>query len=378
MSEMEHLNMSTRRQLNKVHAQQGRRCDGKRGSFACIGSSADHLFLRVAHGAAERTERPPVWLMRQAGRYDPEYQRLRADAGLELEDLFRHPEHAARITMLPMRLGVDAAILFQDILTPLTPLGASFIFRPGPVLGEPVRSPADVERLQLYDVRERLDFVGRSIEVALDLLDGEAPLIGFAGAPWTLAAFLIEGASPSRGGGHAIRFTREHPDAAHAMLALLAEMTIDYLRMQIEMGVHAMQLFESCADLLSPDEYNTWALPYQRRVLSALAGTVPRILFARDVTDLEAMRASGADVLSVCAAVDLRAASDALAVPLQGNVCNRLLRDGPPEAIERAVRECIAAGIGHGHILNLGHGILPGTPFEHVVRFIETARRETQ
>jgi uroporphyrinogen decarboxylase len=335
---------------------------------------SNDLLVRAARG--EHTVRTPVWLMRQAGRYDPEYQRIRAEAGLELEDLFHRPDHAATITVLPMRFGVDGAILFQDILTPLAPLGTPFVFRPGPVLDSPVRTPKDVERLEPFDVREQLAFVPESIERVLDLLDGEAPLIGFAGAPWTLAAFLIEGGSPSKSDGHVAAFIRNHPEAAHRLLSLLASMTGDYLRMQIESGVHMLQLFESCADLLSPQAYREFALPYQQQVFEHIGGEVPRIIFAKGTVDPQDLLASGAEVLSVSEKADLRQLRNALpqTVALQGNVDNMLLRDGPIDAIEHAVRDCIDAGGSRGHILNLGHGILKDTPLEHVIRFIETAK----
>lgn len=330
------------------------------------------LVLRALRG--EATPRTPVWMMRQAGRFDPEYHRLRAEAGLELEDLFRHPEYAARITLLPVRLGVDAAILYQDILTPLSPLGAHFVFRPGPVLARPVRTGDDAARLESYDPRRELGFVYESIERALGLLGGGLPLLGFAGAPFTLLAFLVAGASPG-GGDEVQRFLRQHEAAAHDLLARLADVTAAYLAAQIDAGVHAVQLFESCADLVTADEYRTWCAPYQARALAPLAGLAPRILFARDVQDVTLLPASGADAFSLATSVDLRAARAALGehVGLQGNVCNQLLASGPVADIAGAVRSCVRAGGGRGHVLNLGHGILKGTPFDHVVAFLDAA-----
>jgi uroporphyrinogen decarboxylase len=264
---------------------------------------ANDLVLQALRGHA--TPRTPVWLMRQAGRFDPEYHRVRAEAGLELEDLFRHPEFAARITMLPLRLGVDAAILYQDILTPLTPLGAHFVFRPGPVLQRPVRTADDVARLGTLDPRRDQPFVAESIQRALQLLDGQVPLLGFSGAPFTLLAFLVAGQSP--GDGAAVHtFLREHEAAAHELLGRLADAMAAYLLDQVDAGVHAVQLFESCADLVDADGYRTWCLPYQVRALAPLAGRVPRILFARDVQDLSLL--GGADAYSLATGVDLGAA----------------------------------------------------------------------
>ncbi|MEZ6016226.1 MAG: uroporphyrinogen decarboxylase family protein [Planctomycetota bacterium] len=341
-------------------------------SLAVGARPRNDLVLRALAG--EATPRTPVWMMRQAGRFDPEYHRLRAEAGLELEDLFRHPEYAARITLLPVRLGVDAAILYQDILTLLTPMGAHFVFRPGPTLARPVRTAYDAERLAAYDPRAALPFVFESIQRALDLLAGELPLLGFAGAPFTLLAFLVAGGSPGDG-GEVRSFLRSHEAAAHALLERLADVTSAYLSAKIDAGVHAVQLFESCADLVSPSEYTTWCAPYQRRALEPLAGRAPRILFARDAQDIGLLRPAGADAYSLATGVDLRAARAAFGprVGLQGNVCNRLLHSGTPAEIAGAVRACVEAGEGRGHVLNLGHGILKGTPFDNVVAFLDAA-----
>ncbi|RME36203.1 MAG: uroporphyrinogen decarboxylase, partial [Planctomycetota bacterium] len=183
--------------------------------------------------------------------------------------------------------------------------------------------------------------------------------------------------SPGRDPDTTRRMMRDRPDVLHRLLAKLAESTAAYLSYQIDCGVEAVQLFESAADLLSPEAYRTFALPYQREVFERIGDRVPRILFAREFADLEAMVASGADCLSVGTCVDLREARDRFGnrVALQGNVNNRLLLDGPGERIEEAVRACIEATGGYGHILNLNHGLLPETPPEHVSRFIEAARR---
>lgn len=332
------------------------------------------LLLRAAR--REATGRAPVWLMRQAGRFDPEYQRIRRECGLELEDLFRDPERAAEITLLPVRLGVDAAILFQDILTPLAPAGAAFVFRPGPVLERPVETAADLDRLTTYDVAEHLAFVTNSIRGALDRLDGKIPLLGFAGAPLTLLTFVIEGGSPGADASKTKAMMKDAPAAVHAALAMLAGVTADYLAVQADAGVHAVQLFESCADLFSSDQYQTFALPYQRAAFAKVGGRIPTILFAKDQADVELMADSGATVVSLGSGVDLAAAKEKLGgrAAVQGNVDNVLLRDGAPDQIRRAVVRCREQGGAAGHILNLGHGILKGTPFDNVVAFIEAAK----
>lgn len=331
------------------------------------------LVLRAAR--RERTERTPVWLMRQAGRTDPAYRDLRARTDLPLEQMFRDPELAAEVSLLPKRIGVDAIVVFQDILTPLAPLGAEFVFRPGPVLRTPIVSERDVERWSPYDPSEQLGFVGETFRILRRALAGELPLLGFAGAPLTLAFFLLEGKSPGRNPERARALMREDPAAFHRLLERLADVTAEYLLYQIESGADAVQLFESLADLLTPNEYETFAHPYHVKILSKLRGRVPTILFAKEQSLLELMASSGADVLSIGTCVDLAEAKRRVGdrVALQGNVDNRLIVDASFEAIDDAVRACIFAGAHQGHILNLSHGLLPDTPFENVCRFVATA-----
>jgi uroporphyrinogen decarboxylase len=381
-----------------------------------VGGVRNDSLLRAAR--RERTGRTPVWLMRQAGRTDPKYIELRERVDLPLEALFRQPDLAAEISLLPKRLGVDAIILFQDILTPLAPMGAEFVFRPGPVLDSPIRSSRDVAELRGYDVGDELGFVSETLRLVRTALHGELPLLGFAGAPLTLALFLIEGRSPGqrvasrrtpgrlrghgdrrvarprlRGhkdgetegthtsapaapGAQARAFMRDDPAAFHRLLDKLADMTVDYLALQIEAGADAVQLFESFADLLSPEEYEEFAHPYHVRIFSELAARVPTILYAKEQPRVELLADSGADVLSVGTCVDLADAFRRFGhkVAFQGNVDNHLVAEGSLEEIDQAVRRCIAAGGHRGHILNLSHGLLQETPFENVRRFIETAK----
>lgn len=336
------------------------------------------LFLRAARG--ERTERTPVWLMRQAGRFDPKYRALRERSELTLEETFGNPELAGELSLLPKRLGVDAIILFQDILTPLAPMGARFVFRPAPLLESPIRTPNDLQKLRCYDPRDELKFVAETIDFVRTTLDGEMPLLGFAGAPLTLAFFLIEGKSPGRDPARARDFLRSEPAQCHRLLDRLADMTADYLAMQIEEGADAVQLFESVADLVSRAEYEEFAHPYHVKIFSSLAdrmaNDVPRILFVKEQPWVDLMSASGADVVSVGACVDLADAKSRYGdrVAFQGNVDNQLLARGSFDEIDRAVRACVRAGGQEGHILNLSHGLLPDTPLDNVCRFIEAAR----
>ncbi len=335
---------------------------------------ANDLLLRAAR--RERTERTPVWLMRQAGRFDPRYRKIRERVNLPLEDLFRQPDLAAEISLLPKRLGVDAIIFFQDILTPLAPMGSKFVFRPGPMLEKPIRTPEDVDALRPFDVADELDFVPETLRLLREGLAGELPLLGFAGAPLTLAFFLIEGGSPGPDSTHTRALMHDEPETMHRLLDLLADMTADYLGLQIEAGVDAVQLFESAANLLSPGDYQRFAHPYQVKVFAELAARVPTILFVKDQPFVELMACSGADVLSIGSCVDLADVRSRLGhrVALQGNVDHRLLVTGSFEQIDQAVRDCIEAGDHQGHILNLGSGLDKDTPFENVCRFIETAK----
>lgn len=332
------------------------------------------LLLRAAR--RERTKRTPVWLMRQAGRFDPQYRDIRRRNDVPLEDLFRQPEAAAEVSLLPRRLGVDAIIVFQDILTALAPMGRRFVFRPAPVLEDRVCGPADVEALRSFDPSTELDYVTKTLHLVREALDGDLPLLGFAGAPLTLAFFLVAGQSPHIDSGRARSMMANEPASFHRLLDRLADMTADYLAMQIEAGVDAVQLFESAADLVSATEYAEFAHPYQEKILSELARRVPTILFAKDQLLIEQMAESGADVLSVAASVDLADAKRRFGhkVAFQGNVDSRILLNGTVEEIDEAVRACVQAGGHEGHILNLGHGILKDTPFENVCRFIDTAK----
>ena len=314
--------------------------------------------------------------MRQAGRTDPAYLKLRDATGLPLEDLFRHPEYAAEISILPRRLGIDAIIFYQDILTPLSPMGAHFVFRPGPTLLSPLKDVSAVENLSLYDVVQEMSFVGETFSGIQGLLDGEMPILGFAGAPLTLAVFIFQGGSFGETASKAMSFVREHPEATHRLLEKLTDMTITYLKYQAGVGAAAVQLFESAAFLLSREEYETFALPYQQRVFEALKGVVPTIQFARDWPHLDLLDAAGADVISLPASIAIAEARSTLGSDrvFQGNVNNRLLVSGTKEDIAEVARACVRSGGCRGHIFNLSHGLLRETPYENVKHLVKTVR----
>ena len=210
----------------------------------------------------------------------------------------------------------------------------------------------------------------------LNELDGDLPVLGFAGAPFTLATFILEGGSPGSGLKRTRTVMQQDPKFLHALLERLAEMTSRYLEMQISAGVHAVQLFESCSDLISEAEYHVFAEPYQKSVMNSIAGTVPRILFAKERPWLEAMCSTGADVLSIGSCLDLAEVRRQLGekAAVQGNVDNQVLANGTPEEVDTATLRCITAGGHHGHILNLNHGVLRHTPVENVQRLIDVCR----
>ncbi len=333
------------------------------------------LVLRAARG--EPTPRTPVWFMRQAGRFDPAYRALKEREQRPLEAMFADPDIATEVTLLPQRYGVDALILFQDILTICGPMGARFVFRPGPVLAHPIRTARDVQGLRSMSPEDDMPYVSASIRHVLTSVDGALPLLGFAGAPLTVAAFMVAGESPGADLADLRTMMRESPEALHDLMRHLAAHTSRYLDMKVRAGVHAVQLFESMADRLSVDEYNTWALPYQQQVFTSMHEAATRIIFAKGFSDVRALLASGAECLSVSGDVDLRVARarpDCETVGIQGNLSNVLLRDGTPDEVERATRACIDAGRHRGHILNLDHGLFPTTPPENVSRAIQTAK----
>lgn len=324
------------------------------------------LLIRALKG--ETTERPPVWMMRQAGRTDPVYNEYKVKADLPLEKLFQHPEHAAHISLLPKRLGIDAIIYFQDILTPLGPMGCEFLFRPGPVTENPIRTRDEIDRLKTFDMAAQVGFIGETFDRIHATLDGEMPVLGFAGAPMTLAVFMIEGKSFGTSAEKAFTFFEEHPEDTHVLLEKLTEMTIPYLDYQIKHGAAGVQLFESAAFLCTPEQYRTFALPYQKKIFAALKGKVPTIQFAREWDNVAELGEAGADVVSLPSSVSIRDARAILGQNqvLQGNLSNRLLCDGPLDAIEAAARACVEEGECRAHIFNLDHGLLRETPYENI------------
>jgi uroporphyrinogen decarboxylase len=316
----------------------------------------------------------PVWLMRQAGRYMPEYRALRARYGVL--ELCKTPDAAAEATLQPVdKLGVDAAILFADILLVLEPLGVGLEYThdDGPRIRRPVRSHADVTRLRPVVVEEAVSFVFDTVRLARKALLDRVPLIGFAGAPFTLASYLIEG-GPSREFLATKRFMREERVAWDALMAVLSDITAEYLNGQIAAGAQAVQLFDSWVGTLSPGDYRDSVLPYSRRVIQRITAGVPVIHFGTGTAGLlPLMKAAGGDVIGLDWRVEIGSTWERLGydVAIQGNLDPAVLLAGTGE-IRRGVKAILdAVGGRPGHIFNLGHGVHKETPVDHVAALVD-------
>jgi uroporphyrinogen decarboxylase len=316
----------------------------------------------------------PIWLMRQAGRYMPEYRTMRERWGFL--ELCKSPQAAAEVTLQPVeRLGVDAAILFADILLVLEPLGVGLAFTrgDGPHIERPVRSAADVARLPRVAVDDAVGFVFETVGRVRKALADRVPLVGFAGAPFTLASYLIEGGA-SRDFLQTKRFMRAERAAWHALLGRLAEITAAYLNGQIAAGAQAVQLFDSWVGALSPDDYREFVQPHSRAVFDALAPEAPVIHFGvGTATLLSLMKEAGGDVIGLDWRVELGEAWERLGfeVAVQGNLDPAVLLSGVSEIRAAARRILEAAARRPGHIFNLGHGILQETPVDNVKALVD-------
>ncbi len=329
-------------------------------------------FLRACR--REPTEYTPVWLMRQAGRFMAEYRALRARFGFL--ELCKNPEAAAEVTLLPVeRLGVDAAIIFADILLPVEPMGVGLEFAKGegPIIHRPVRRAADLATLADVDPREATPFVFEAIRKVRTALSERVPLIGFAGAPFTVASYLIEGGA-SREYLHTKRLMHDDPSTWQALMERLVKVTVGYVNGQIAAGAQAVQLFDSWVGALSPADYREFVLAHTRAVIKGLTPGVPVIHFGTGTAGLlELVREAGGDVIGLDWRVDLGDAWKRLGydVAVQGNLDPALLLAKPAE-IKRHVRAILDRAAGRpGHIFNLGHGVLPETPVEHVIAMVE-------
>jgi uroporphyrinogen decarboxylase len=329
----------------------------------------------------EPVDRTPVWFMRQAGRYMSEYRALRERHSLL--DICRTPDLATEVTLQPVRrVDLDAAILFSDLLLPLEPMGLPFDFikGEGPQLERPIESPADVDRLRVFEPREALAHVLTAVRQIQSELRGRVPLIGFAGAPFTLASYAIEG-------GHSNTFAKTkalmygHPDAWHRLCKKLSSIVSTYLVAQIEAGVNAVQVFDSWVGVLSAADYREFALPHTRPLFDAVEKRVPTIHFGTGTAAiLEELREAGGDVIGVDWRIPIdeawaRIGSDR---GVQGNLDPTLLLGPPARMLQQTDNVLARIDNRPGHIFNLGHGILPSTPVEHVqmlAQYVHSASR---
>lgn len=331
----------------------------------------DALFLRACRG--EQTERPPVWFMRQAGRSLPEYRALRAHG--TVLDAVRDPAVACEITLQPVRrYGVDAAILFSDIVVPVVAVGVGIeiVAGRGPVLAEPFASARDLARIRPLDAEADMPYIAETVRLAVAALD--VPLIGFAGAPFTVASYLIEG-GPTRDFIRTKTLMHGDPGFFVALLDRLADLAIASLTAQVGAGAAAVQLFDSWAGALSRSEYERFVLPASRRVLDAAGALgVPRIHFGVGTGEmLDLMVDAGADTLGVDWRVPLPVAAERTGgrVPIQGNLDPVLCLGGSDVAVAEAERILEEGTRTPGHIFNLGHGVLPDTDPDTLSRLVE-------
>ena len=329
-------------------------------------------FMRACR--REPTPYTPIWLMRQAGRYMPEYREIRAKVGFL--ELCKTPSLAAEVTVTAAeRLGVDAAIIFADILLILEPMGISLEFSKGdgPVIHNPVRGQRDVDRLSEFEEIQQLDFVYEAIGQTRASLRSDVPLIGFSGAPFTLASYMVEGGA-SKNYIHTKSLMYGDPGAWHAMMSLISRSLVRYLNAQIDAGAQAVQLFDSWVGCLSPHDYAKYVMPYTRSVIEGVKSGVPVIHFGTGTASLlESMRQAGGNVIGLDWRVPLdqgwaRVGHD---VAIMGNLDPVILFADRSHLREQARLILDQAAGRPGHIFNLGHGILPQTPVENVIALVD-------
>ncbi len=331
------------------------------------------LLLRALRG--EDLERAPVWMMRQAGRYLPEYRAVRAKS--DFFGMVQTPELAAEVTIQPVRrFGVDAAIIFSDILVIPQALGLTVEMREheGPEFLDPIQTASDLSRLKSSDVQHNLSYVFEAISLTVKELQNEIPLIGFAGAPFTILMYMTKGKG-SRAFSRSKRFLYENPAAAHEILERISQVTSEYLIAQVKAGASALQLFDSWAGLVSPDDYREFSLPYLAKIIEKVREHAPVIVFAKDASwALKELSRIGASALGLDWTVEPGLARKAAPeLTLQGNLDPTLLY-APKDEIRARTKKMLEAFGKRGYIANLGHGLLPDHDPEHVKVFVDTVK----
>ncbi|MGB2136049.1 MAG: uroporphyrinogen decarboxylase [Flavobacteriaceae bacterium] len=334
----------------------------------------NELLLQALKG--ETLERPPVWMMRQAGRYLPDFMKLK-----EKYDFFTRcqtPELATEITLMPIdQVGVDAAIIFSDILVVLQAMNIEVEMRDGigPYIPQPINSKAALDQVILPDVEEHLGYVFEAVRMTKSALNDRVPLIGFAGAPWTLLCYAVQGQG-SKNFDRAKAFCFQEPEMAKELLQRITTTTIAYLREKVKAGADVIQLFDSWGGLLSPADYQEFSWPYLQQIVDALSGSVPVIVFGKGCWfSLQEMSKSGASALGIdwtCSARNARYLSGGQ-ITLQGNFDPSRLLSPIPE-IKTQVKQMINAFGKDRYIVNLGHGILPNIPVDHAKAFVDAVK----
>jgi len=336
--------------------------------------SQDYTFLKACRG--EKTDYTPVWLMRQAGRYLPQYMSVRKK--VTFLELCKTPELAAEVTIQPIDyLNADAAILFSDILTPVEPMGLKLDFIPGPVFENPVRTEADIDALRIPVMEEDVPYVLETIRILRREFEGRVPLIGFGGAPFTLACYMVEGKG-SKDFAQIKRMMYGAPQLFAKLMDKITEMDRQYLNAQISAGAQAIQIFDTWGGIVSPLDYEKYILPYTKKLIEGLDRSVPVIHFVKGSgTMLDIVSQAGSDVMGLDWHVNLGKARDIIGpgIAVQGNLDPTVLY-APKAHIEREVKRILDENAGRpGHIFNLGHGILPTVDPEHAKFMVECVHR---
>lgn len=352
-------------------------------NYAYTMSIKNDLLLRTMQ--QQPTERTPVWVMRQAGRYLPEYREVRKQAG-DFMSMAKNPEMVCEVTLQPLRrFAIDAVIIFSDILTipDAMGLGLYFVSGAGPKFSHPINSVTEVKKLPKIDVNQDLKYVMDGIALTAKTLDKAVPLLGFCGSPWTLLTYMVEGGS-SKTFAKAKTFLLNHPHAAHQLLQKLTDTSIDYLNAQIEHGANAVQVFDSWGGALAPAMFETFSLNYMQQIVAGVKAKnpdIPVILFAKGVEyNLSKMAEVGADCLGIDWTTDLSLARKLTRnlVALQGNLDPCVLY-ADDAVIETEVKKVLAANAGaNGHIFNLGHGMQPDMQPEKLAVMIDAVRKYSQ
>ena len=338
--------------------------------------SQDYTFLKACRG--EKTDYTPVWLMRQAGRYLPQYMAVRKK--VTFLELCKTPELAAEVTIQPIDyLNADAAILFSDILTPVEPMGLKLDFVPGPVFENPVRTEADIDALRIPVMEEDVPYVLETIKILRREFEGRVPLIGFGGAPFTLACYMVEGKG-SKDFAQIKRMMYGAPGLFAKLMEKITEMDRQYLNAQIKAGAQTIQIFDTWGGIVSPLDYEKFILPYTKKLIDGLDRSVPIIHFVKGAgTMLDTVAKAGSDVMGLDWHVNLGKARDVIGpdIAVQGNLDPTVLY-APKEHIESEVKRILDENAGRpGHIFNLGHGILPTVDPEHAKFMVECVHKHS-